>query len=752
MITSPLTTRAAADAYEVYFAEKLWEMIPEIYRLEDGLGDNPGVLRSMVELMARQAAIVRRSNDRLWEDQFIEMSDDWAVPYLADLVGTRLISAQNPRGRRIDVAKTIYYRRRKGTLRILEELISDISGWEGKVVESFRRLGRSRHGLDPFPAPLAGAASGSMPGGWADLRRPHVSELADGPFDEYHHTPDMRRHRGKTGRYGISKLAFHLYRLRAYRVENSTPFALADGQSFSFDPSGREIPLFALRNRDEQFDWEEKWHAIYEWELPLPIRCRLLGHAEYELNGEHILALIDDFSLLPTAAAELETLRGLRFRSEERLRQTLDAFSHSADFADPIFRLSLLRSALVADCGKNGLLPTSIEVRITDETGAPLPTESIIAGHLHTPLAVLPVSPEKSLVIDPEYGRLRFLDSAAEEGVVVSYAYGFSGEVGAGPYDRRYVEEGEPGTHIAAGGGEIHAADLDHLGGVSQLDDSKTYGPVANKNSVRDLTLQAANHQRPYLRLEDNWRLSTGAHEDAFLTLDGLWIGATGAQEIRLVGDYECVILRHCTLDPGGATDIADNPILPLPLVIEGTVERLVIDHCITGPILTRNEGLVEELVICDSIIQSVLPGVDAIHLDAAAARLDRTTVLGNTVLHRVEASEVLMTGLTTITDTQAGCFRFSVAPNGSRLPRPYPHKLLSFTGSGHWFTSRVFGQPGYAQLSETAPEELKRGAENGSEIGAFSALNNPIKLDSLKIKVAEYMPFGLVPLYIHET
>lgn len=752
MITSPLLTRAAADAYEVYFAEKLWEMIPGIYRLEDGQGDNPGVLRAMVELMAKQAAIVRRSNDRLWEDQFIEMCNDWAVPYLADLVGTRLISAQNTRGRRIDVAKTIYYRRRKGTLRILEELISDISGWEGKVVENFRRLGRSRHGLDPFPEPLAGTASGTMPGGWADLRRQHVSELAGSPFDEYHHTPDMRRNRGKSGRYGITKLAFHLYRLRAYRVENSTPFALEDGQNFSFDPSGREIPLFALRNRDEQFDWEEQWHSIYEWELPLPIRCRLLGHAEYVLNGEHILGLVNDFSLVPTAEAELHSLRGVRFRSEERLRQTLDSFSHSADFADPIFRLSLFRNALIADCGKNGLLPTSIEVRIPDSGGTSLPAESIIAGHLHAPLASMPVSPEKSLIIDPENGRIRFLDSAAEEGVVVSYAYGFSGEIGAGPYDRRYVEENEPGSLIATGGGEILAADLDHQGGISQIDDSSTYGPVANKNSVRDLTLQAANHQRPYLRLEENWRLSTGANVNALLTLDGLWIGATGACEIRLVGNYECVVLHHCTLDPGGATDIAGNQILPLPLVIEGTVERLVIDHCITGPIATRDEGLVEELVICDSIIQSVLPAIEAIHLETAVATLDRTTIFGSTVLHRLEASEVLMTDVATITDTQAGCFRFSAAPVGSRLPRPYPHPLLSFSDSGHWFTSRVFGEPGYAQLSETAPEALRRGAENGAEVGAFSSLINPIKLDSLKIKVAEYMPFGLIPIFINET
>ncbi|MEM7038380.1 MAG: hypothetical protein AAF570_15450, partial [Bacteroidota bacterium] len=90
--------------------------------------------------------------------------------------------------------------------------------------------------------------------------------------------------------------------------------------------------------------------------------------------------------------------------------------------------------------------------------------------------------------------------------------------------------------------------------------------------------------------------------------------------------------------------------------------------------------------------------------------------------------------------------------PEGSRLPRPYPYKLLDFTESGHWFTSQEFGQPGYAQISASAPVEIRRGGENGSELGAFSALLNPIKFDSLQIKIAEYMPFGLIPIFINET
>src|SRR5215468_8373193 len=152
------------DQLSQYFAEKLWELIPPIYRDED----RDGVLRSLVAVLADQAAIVRRSSDRLWEDMFIDLCDGWAVPYLADLVGTRMVSALDRRSRRVDVANTIYYRRRAGTLAVLEGLIADITGWEGTVVEEFRRLVRHPHGLDPAPVRI-GRITGTPAYGLPDL-------------------------------------------------------------------------------------------------------------------------------------------------------------------------------------------------------------------------------------------------------------------------------------------------------------------------------------------------------------------------------------------------------------------------------------------------------------------------------------------------------------------------------------------------------------------------------------------------------
>src|SRR5579864_5259384 len=138
------------DHYEAYYMDKLWNLLPAIYRtLDTDAYDSNGPLREMVNRIGVQAAIVRRSMDRMWEDQSIETCDDWVISYIADLLATNLVASLDARGQRQDVAKTIYYRRRKGTVAILEEIAADITGWDARIVEFFRRLGRTRHNFDP---------------------------------------------------------------------------------------------------------------------------------------------------------------------------------------------------------------------------------------------------------------------------------------------------------------------------------------------------------------------------------------------------------------------------------------------------------------------------------------------------------------------------------------------------------------------------------------------------------------------------
>jgi hypothetical protein len=747
-------SRPADDRFESYFTEKIWELIPAFYREDDGLGDTPGVLRAMVHILAQQAVLLRRNTDRLWEDAFIEDCDDWAVPYIGDLVGTRMVSALDKRGRRVDVAKTIYYRRRKGTLRVLEELISDISGWEGKASEQFRRLARSQHALDPKPAGRGGHFTDTPLGGFADLRAPRGAELSSGPFDEYFHSVDMRKNAGGLdGRFSIPKVVFSLYRIPAIKLADVMPRQGATPQEFTFDPSGRALALFARRGRAESFDWD-RWRSLREWETPAPIRCRLLGDAQFRITDGVIAALVA-LGVSNAAATDLARLDGYLLHSEAALRNAISTLPSSAELlADPAFT-GLLQQALIADCGKSTLLtsfvapgasePKSIRIAVG---GVEVSSDRIVAGTLD---GSTPSVPGKDLVIDADKGKMLFVNGAPAGPVMADFYYGFPAPIGAGGYDRA-ASILPPTVAVLNGGGAIPAGAIDPgtatAAGITQFGDNSTWtspsiGPVFNA------IIEAGNLRRPYIRLAADWTITAAAGVRASLTIEGLWIGAAGAFDLVIDGDYESVTIRHSTLDPGGV-DASGNNIAPVALVIDGNVAQLTIDHSITGPIRLAGSGTVENILVQDAIVQSISPAVAAIDLPASNAQMFRATLFGAVNFDRLYASEALITGLATVTDTQDGCFRFGAALTGSRIPQSYESHFID--DIPHYFTSRVFGHYAYAQLSQSAPGFLLRGAENGSEIGAYSSLLNPILLDSLKAKEDEFLPFGLVPVFIFET
>ncbi|MET9761305.1 hypothetical protein ABZ016_19960 [Streptomyces sp. NPDC006372] len=757
-----MSARPPRDDYERLHTELLWSLIPAVYRDADGGETGPGVLRALAEAVGADLAAARRSVDRLGEDPFVERADDWAVPYLADLVATRLVSALNPRGRRVDVARTIHRRRRKGTVRILEELIADLTGWDGVVVEMYRRLGRFAHALDPVPGPPPGRSTRTPAGGLADLRSVRGAELADGPFDEYHRTADLRRPRdgtvpGRAGRHNVNRLAVHLYRIPAWRITGSepgTPPGAPDARARTFDPSGRDVPLFQRRNRPDDVD---QWRPARPWETAAPMRCRVLGDAAYTLTERGVAQVRDAAGLTDAVTADLRRLVGRRHDGEAALRASVALLpaASSAVLLGAAWQ-ALLAAALAGDCGKAGLLPTSLSVQSTPPIA--VPTHRITAGELSgwaSPAAGV------RLVVDPERGRMLFRGAAPGQALATTHHIGFSGPVGAGPWDRSAGQL--PADATASGGGPFVAVPPPPTpapapgalpdSGVVRVADSRTYTALTGGAPVRALALQAADRHRPYVSLGADvvWEGAPGG--DATLLLDGLWWGAPLGAPVavtRLRGSFARVVLRHTTLDPGAPPVPGQTPDpAPVALVIEGDVDTLEIDRSVCGPVATAFGGRLGTLVLRDSVIHDVAGGTA---LNAPDAELDaaRSTVVGGIVVNRMRATELLAAGTVTVTDTQHGCFRFGAAGPCSRLPHPYrSHTLASTAGL---FTSLTFGDSGYTQLAASAPQAVARGAEDTSQIGVWSSLREAVRLDGLRSKIDEYAPFGLLPHYVLET
>ena len=53
---------------------------------------------------------------------------------------------------------------------------------------------------------------------------------------------------------------------------------------------------------------------------------------------------------------------------------------------------------------------------------------------------------------------------------------------------------------------------------------------------------------------------------------------------------------------------------------------------------------------------------------------------------------------------------------------------------------------PDYAVLLPDAPEEIRFGAEEGLEMGAWNLLRNPHRIENLRRRIVDYVPFGLRP------
>ena len=106
-----------------------------------------GPLESLLLLIQEQIAAVDYDLGQLYDDQFIETCAPWVIPYIGDLIGYQSVTGiaaaiDNPRS---EVADTISFRRRKGTVLVMEQLARDATAWGAHAVEFFRILGDTQY-------------------------------------------------------------------------------------------------------------------------------------------------------------------------------------------------------------------------------------------------------------------------------------------------------------------------------------------------------------------------------------------------------------------------------------------------------------------------------------------------------------------------------------------------------------------------------------------------------------------------------
>ena len=223
---------------------RLLSLLPAVYGQRDQ--EIGGPLGDLLGVLAEQVRVLEEDLDQLYDDQFIETCADWAVPYIGDVIGYRTlheVSATVGRAR-AEVAHTIGFRRRKGTVSVLEALARDVTGWRSSAAEYFQRLITTQYMNHVRRHIHAGP----------DMRNWRALENVDSAFDRIPRSIDVRRIDSRRGKHNIPNIALWAWRLQAYPLRFS-PAARVDTRRHRFHPLNIDSPLFTLPvNVDPEID------------------------------------------------------------------------------------------------------------------------------------------------------------------------------------------------------------------------------------------------------------------------------------------------------------------------------------------------------------------------------------------------------------------------------------------------------------------------------------------------------------------
>jgi hypothetical protein len=720
-------------------AERLYQLLPAIYRQHDIAAGEP--LRALLAVIERELRTIETDVEATYDNWFVQTCDVWVLPYLADLVGIHTMAQQRYifGTQRRQVANTIAYRRRKGTLSVLEHTLRDVTGWHVRGVELYQQIAATPHLTAPGrPVPAT-----------ADLRDALALAYAGGPFDRHGHSVDVRAIDpaaanapptigGRRGRYNLGNLALFVWRLRSYTMRAGQPYPLPTPPAAAFPryalhPTGRPTQLF---NRPQVLG---------------DIGARLAPeHVPLPLTRAALAADLEDYATAYASKRPEDRAASSRFYGPDRGLQIVL-------LTDPKAAPEPLPPLAIA-CADLDALPDSALVALREK--------------------------DKRAVIDPATGRMTLLcaEDCAAAGMTVTYGYGFSAEIGGGPYHRQMPQDPPDGTPIfpvargtatpslraALACWDTYCADCDKQRaeprGIIRLLDNARHGDDGEGDLVvalplgADLTIAADNGVRPAIgpgcrlvvRYDQPDVSETRAasivpfssdianpsavrpagarrlHIDGLLIDGGLHVEARAPSEANAA--RALISIEHCTIIPGGIE-------LTLP-PYRAQVTQLTIAHSIVGPL--RAPPDLAGIVASDSIIDGAPEDVSKAAALAAPdgtggprLTIERVTIFGDLRAQALTARDSIVAGAAIESAQALGSVRHtSIAAPG--------------TDAAPLFTAERYGEPGYAQLRPDCPAAIRRGAADGSEQGVFYSLHQAQAAENLGPALDEYLPIGL--------
>lgn len=673
-----------------------------------------GPLQSLLMVVAEQLAIVADNLDQLYDDQFIETCAPWVIPYIGDLIGYKSVRGIAPAvaSPRAEVAHTISFRRRKGTVLVLEQLARDVTGWGAHAIEMFKVLGDTQYmnHIRRFNhcAP--------------DLRCWQTGVYMNTGFDRTAHKVDVRRIAVERGRYNIQNIGIFLWSLTAYPMTLAPAAPVAGNpQCFRFSSLGRDFPLFnsPISQGEDITDPAEPKNVpdrLRRNVLCQDIQDSLAGTpAVYYGFGKSLALYVDDALISQIRVCDLEGADG----SWNNL-----PLAGGLPAVDP----HLGRVALPPPAAG-----TSPKVQASYYYGF----NADLGGGEYPRTATFTASANQALIRVPgDYSTVHEAFTAiAGDGVI---------EI---TDNANYPEPTGLTLNVKAGGHvELRAADgvrpTIFLGGEFAIS-----GGAESSVDLNGLVIAYS---------------PLGGTVPAAL----LHVPASAANEQTHLG------LIHCTLVPGWALTSNGEPdpaYAGLPsLLAESAGLGIQIANSIVGALWVNINATT---TVSDSIVDATSSaGVAYVFtVDSVSHRPQpggALTMSGCTVIGKVYASLLTLVSdcifwaelsaadsaatpplwrapLWTVRK-QEGCVRFSYLPLDAIVPRNFQ---CVFQGKGKpqpLFYSVRYGNPAYCKLYSVTDDAIRRGADGGGEMGAFHSILAPLRETDLRTRMSEYLPVGL--------
>ncbi len=701
---------------------------PELQlQLNQLLPKSRGPLQSLLMLIEEQMAVMAEDLNQLYDDQFIETCAPWVIPYIGDLIGYQLVNGIAPAvaSPRAEVANTISFRRRKGTVLVLEQLARDVTGWGAHAVEFFKLLAATQYlkhvRPDNYYAP--------------DLRSWQTRAYLDTAFDDTSHTVDVHRIAVERGRYNIQNIGIFLWSLNAYSLTKVPATAVdASGQFFRFSPLGADMPLFT----NPVSQGPEITAAAQPANVPDRLRRRVLcqdiqsGMATVYYGEGNSLALYLNGTLLNASEIQVCNLSG----EDGSWANVPTTGSPYAACVDPeLGRIALANP--VETPPPAGSATTQLQASFYYGFNADMGGGEYSRSDNFTVPTDIPALPFPDTSSAPAYLTLQdALNFAAS-------SLGESGQIA------------------------IEITDS----GVYPLPGSPTALQV-NVPAGATIELRGADGCRPTLVLGGEISV-TGAAESVF-SLNGLLIAYAPASDATLpkalvhapnggTNQLSQLGLTDCTLVPGWALTSAGEPqpaYSGLPtLLAEASGLQIAIQNSIVGGLWVAVEAAAS---LSNSIVDAGDPTLVAYADTDGTSGGGSLTLQGSTVIGKIHAtlfaliSDSIVWAELAAGDSwtapaladrkQQGCVRFSYLPVGSVVPRQFECVGIELSEGAPQplFYSLRYGDPGYGKLWPSTGDSIRQGAEDGGEMGAFHFVLAPLRENDLRVRLQEYLPVGL--------